>query len=268
MAGIAAEPVLLAEGGLSVEVSDATAIITLHRPETLNAMTQAMWSALPGALDSLSGDARVKVVLLTGAGDAFCAGADVSEFPSTFADAGAARAYNDLVEAARHALTHVPKATIAVVPGLAVGAGCGLAIACDLRFAADTARLGMPPARLGAAYPFPGVRQLVGLIGPARARDMLYSGRLVSADEASRIGLIDRICTARSLMDEAHRYAAGLCTLSTNSQRITKRMVQTVLDGIDDETDELRALFDQSFADDDFLEGYQAFLEKRKPQFR
>lgn len=261
-------PSSMAGNDLSVEVSDSVAVLTFNRPAKRNAMTREMWIALPALMDQMATNDRVQVVLLTGAGGQFCAGADVSEFPSAFADAGAARAYNDLVEAGRLALTHQPKPTIAVVPGLAVGAGCGLAMACDLRFAARTARFGMPPARLGAAYPFPGVRQLVDLVGPSRAKDMLYSGRLVDAEEALRIGLVDRVIPDETLVEEAHSYAGQISALSSNSHRITKRMVQSVLDGTDTETDELRALFDGSFASDDFLEGYGAFLEKRKPVFK
>lgn len=260
-------PETLADGGVQVELSGSSAWVTLNRPATRNAMTSAMWRALPPLMDRLAGDDRVKAVLLTGAGGELCTGADVSEFPSAFADARAARAYNDLVEAGRHALTHQPKPTIAVVPGLAVGAGCGLAMACDLRFASDTARFAMPPARLGAAYPFPGVLQLVDLVGPARAKDMLYSGRLVGADEALRIGLIDRVFPIEALVQEAQHYVEGISSLSSNAHRITKKMVQAVLEGVESETDDLRQMFDESFASEDFLEGYRAFLEKRKPDF-
>ena len=258
----------LADGGLLISLAGSTATITLNRPTTRNAMTTAMWQALPGLIDRLARDARIKAVVLTGAGGEFCTGADVSEFPDAFADAKAARAYNDLVEVGRHALTHLSKPVIAVVPGLAVGAGCGLAMACDLRFASNTARFAMPPAKLGAAYPFPGVQQMVGLIGPARAKDMLYSGRLVPADEALRIGLVDRVVPGDMLMDEALAFIDGVSSLSGNSHRISKHMVQAVLDGTDTETDGLREMFDASFASDDFREGYRAFLEKRKPVFR
>ena len=262
------DPAVLADGGIRVETIGAAAVITLDRAATRNAMTLAMWSALPALMEQLAQNAGTKVVLLTGAHRAFCTGADVSEFPSAFADATAARAYNDLVEAGRAALTDFPKPTIALVPGLAVGAGCGLAIACDLRFAADGARFAMPPARLGAAYPFPGVRQLTDLIGPARAKDMLYSGRLVGAEEALRIGLVDRVCPTAALMETALEYAEGLAALSANSHRITKQMVNAVTEGAETETPELRALFDGSFASEDFREGYRAFLEKRKPVFK
>ena len=260
-------PSSLADGGLLGNLDGSTAVITLNRPATRNAMTTAMWQALPGLMDLLASDDFVKAILLTGAGGEFCTGADVSEFPTAFADAEAARAYNDLVEAGRHALTHQPKPTIAVVPGLAVGAGCGLSMACDLRFAAEKARFAMPPAKLGAAYPFPGVQQMVSLIGPARAKDMLYSGRLVAAEEALRIGLIDRVFPEEALLDEARRYLDTVSALSSNSHRISKHMVQAVLDGTDVETDALRKMFDGSFASDDFAEGYRAFLEKRKPVF-
>ena len=258
----------LADGGLLVTLDGSTATVTLNRPATRNATTTAMWQALPGLMDLLASDKHVKAILLTGAGGEFCTGADVSEFPTAFADAEAARGYNDLVEAGRYALTHQPKPTIAVVPGLAVGAGCGLSMACDLRFAAEKARFAMPPAKLGAAYPFPGVQQLVGLVGTARAKDMLFSGRLVQSEEALRIGLIDRVYSENSLLDEAHQYVDSVAALSGNSHRISKLMVQAVLDGTDAETDNLRDLFDDSFASDDFAEGYRAFLEKRKPVFR
>lgn len=257
----------LAGGDLLVEIAGPTAMITLNRPGTRNAMTEAMWSALPELMDKLANDTRIRSIVLTGANGHFCAGADVSEFPRTFANLNATRTYNDLVEAGRDALTRQPKPTIAVVRGLAVGGGCGLAVACDLRFAASDARFAMPPARLGAAYRFTGVRQLVDLIGPASTRDMLYSARMVDAEEALRIGLVDRVFTEESVLQEALGYCDRNAALSSTSQQTGKMMVQAVLDGAETETKDLRALFEDSFASDDFLEGYQAFLEKRKPDF-
>ncbi len=261
-------PQTFANGALHADEKDGVATITLSRPEARNAMSKAMWIAMPSVMDALANDDRVQAVLLTGAGGNFCAGADISEFHSTYVDAVTAREYNDLVEAGRLALTTQPKPTIAVTPGYAIGAGCGLALACDLRFADENTKFGMPPARLGAAYPFPGVKQMVGLIGPARAKDMLYSGRLFGAEEALRIGLADRVFPAETLLDEALSYLSGVTALSSNSHRISKQVVGAILDGVDTETDDLRQMFDGAYASDDFREGYRAFLEKRKPVFR
>lgn len=254
--------------GVTVSVADGIAMLTLDRPATRNAMTEAMWMALPGCLDQLAMDDAVRVILVTGGSGHFCVGADVSEFERVFVDATAARAYNDLVHAGQEAMTRVDKPTLAVVRGNAVGAGCGLAMACDLRFAATDARLAMPPARLGANYPFAGTRQLIHLVGPARAKDMLFSGRLVGAAEALAIGLVDRVIDADELDQAALDYANSVADLSASSNRATKQIVQAILDGTDTETPELKALFDNSFAGRDFREGYTAFLEKRKPVFR
>lgn len=259
---------ILGGGGLRLSLTDAVACITLDRPSTRNAMTMAMWTDLPAVVERIACNDGTKAVLLTGAGGEFSSGADVTEFPTAFADAAAAKHYNELVEAGRRSLCNLSKPTIAVVPGLAVGAGCGLAMACDIRFAAEGARFGMPPARLGAAYPFSGLRQLVGLVGPARAKDMLLSGRLVEAEEALQIGLVDRVIAADQLYDDAMSYAAAVASLSSNSHRITKQMIDAIEQGTREETAELRAMFDASFSSDDFREGYRAFIEKRKPIFR
>lgn len=257
-----------ADGGLRLAITDGIATVTLDRPATRNAMTRSMWQALPGLMDRLAGDDAVRVIVLTGAGGHFSAGADVSEFPVVFADAGAARTHNDLIQAGLDALTRVPHPTIAAIRGNAVGAGCGLSMACDLRFAAEGARLAMPPAKLGANYPFDGTRQLVQLVGPARAKDMLFSGRLVGGEEALAIGLIDRLIPEDRFDAEVRAYADALADLSASSLRTTKHIVRAICDGTERETPELKALFDDSFAGEDFREGYRAFLEKRKPRFR
>lgn len=261
-------PLSLADDSIHAERVGPAALITLDRPATRNAMTEAMWRAFPSLLKDLAEDTRVKAVLLTGAGGHFSSGADITEFATTYGNAAAARATNDLIEATRAAITDFPKPTIAVVPGLAVGAGCGIAMACDLRFVSDAARLALPPARLGAAYPYPGIRQLVGLVGPSRAKDMLYSGRLVGAEEALRIGLVDRVFAADALLDQSLEYVESVAALSSNSHRIAGNLVDAAATGAEADDKELRELFESSFASDDFQEGYRAFLEKRKPVFK
>ncbi|MEM1300092.1 MAG: enoyl-CoA hydratase-related protein [Pseudomonadota bacterium] len=261
-------PMSLADDSIRVELSGPAALITFDRPATRNAMTEAMWRALPGQMRNLAEDARVKAVLFTGAGGHFSTGADITEFANTYGSPAAARATNDKIETARAAISELPKPTIAVVPGLAVGAGCGLAMACDLRFASDIAHFALPPARLGAAYPFPGIRQLVGLVGPARAKEMLYSGRLVGADEALRIGLADRVFATDALLEETISYVENVVALSSNSHRVAKQLVDAVAMGAEADESDLRDLFESTFASEDFQEGYRAFLEKRKPAFR
>lgn len=258
-----------ADGALGLAVEGGVATLTLDRPAARNALTLGMWRALPGLAARLEADPAVRAVLVRGAGEqAFSGGADIAEFPQVYADAASARAYNDAVRAGQDAVARLPRPVIAVVFGACVGGGCGLAISCDLRFAAEGARFGIPPAKLGAAYSFADVKQLVDLVGPARAKDILFSGRLVEADEALRIGLVDRVIPADELVAAATAYARGIADLSAVSIVAAKRMVQAVRDGAEAETPDLRAMFDAAFAAEDFQEGFRAFLEKRKPRFR
>lgn len=256
-----------AGGALRLEVAEGVATVVLDRPAARNALTAAMWAALPAVAARLA-EGDVRVVLLRGAGErAFSGGADIAEFPEVYATAAAARAYNDAVRAGQDAVARLEKPVIAVVWGACVGGGCGLALACDLRFAAEGARFGIPPARLGAAYSFGDTRQLVDLVGPARARDILFSGRLLGAEEALRIGLCDRVIPEAGLWAAAEAYARELAGLSAVSLATSKRMIRSILDGAVAEGPEHRAWLDAAFAGPDFAEGYAAFLEKRAPRF-
>jgi len=258
-----------ASGDLHVAVSEGIATVTLDRPSARNALTLAMWRALPDLARELEDDSDVRVVLVRGGGDrAFSGGADISEFPEVYATPAAARAYNDTVRTGLDAIARVRKPVIAMVFGACVGGGCGLAMSCDLRFAAEGAKFAIPPARLGAAYSFGDVKQLVELIGPARAKDILFSGRQVGASEARDIGLADRVVADTDLETETDVYARELAKLSLTSIHAMKWTVQAVCNGSDAESEELRRLFDETFASEDFAEGYRAFLEKRRPSFR
>lgn len=257
-----------ADGAMTLAIEGPVATLTLNREPQRNAFNLAMWAALPEIAAGVAADARIRVLLVRGAGErAFSGGADIAEFPQVYETAATARAYNDAVRAGQSAMARLPKPVIAVVWGACVGGGCGLSLACDLRFAAEGARFGIPPAKLGAAYSFGDVKQLMQLVGPARAKDILFSGRLLEAGEALRIGLIDRVFPADALAAEAMAYAETLSTLSPVSLATSKRMVQAIRDGAEEETPELRALFDAAFASEDFQEGYRAFLEKRPPVF-
>lgn len=256
------------EGPLLREIEDAVATVTINRPDKHNALNRAVWSAIGPAMTALDADPSVKVIILTGAGGkAFSAGADMSEFAETFETIETTRAYNTLVREAQKAVSDASKPVLAMIEGLCIGGGCGLALACDLRLAAEDCRFAITPAKIGAAYSFADTKQLVDLVGPARAKDILFSGAMIDARRAEMIGLVDRVVPSENLEDETRAYAAQLCAMSQTSIRIAKRMVNAIKAGADHETEALRVDFERAFDGKDFREGYDAFLSKRKPRF-
>ncbi len=168
---------------------------------------------------------------------------------------------------ATRALASFPKPTIAVIQGPCIGGGCSVALCCDFRFADPTARFGATPARLGMVYPLEDTKRLIDAVGLGAARDLLMTGRIIGADEASDIGLVDRLWTADRLWDEANAYAATLCGLSQFSIRAAKAIFGQIFAGEAEDTDLSRQLFADGFAGEDLAEGARAFLEKRKPRF-
>lgn len=256
------------EQHLRLERHGARMDLILARPERQNAINVAMWRALAVHAEALAADETIGVVVLRGEPPAFSSGADIAEFEQVFAGEAQAAAYNDLVQTAMACLEALPVPTIAQVTGSCIGGGCGLALACDLRFSADNARFGITPARLGLAYSLGDVKRLVDLAGPACAKDLLFSARLIDAEEALRLGLIDRMVPAAALDEVVRTYVDSLLAVSGSSQRRIKAIARLVLDGAVTETRESRRLRDAAVLDADFLEGKRAFLEKRRPRFR
>lgn len=257
----------MAEEGLRLEIDGAVAQLVLARPSRQNAISQAMWRALAGHCQALAADPTVRVVVVRGEPPAFSAGADIAEFPHVFADEASAHAYNELVQDALGRLEQLGKPTIARIEGNCIGGGCGLALACDLRFVASDARFGITPAKLGLAYSLGDIRRLLNLVGPARGKDMLFSARLLDAQEALRIGLVDRVVPAEELATVVDDYVRSLLALSGSSQRLIKQLAAMVVSGATEETAESRALRDGAVSHPDFIEGRQAFLDKRRPRF-
>jgi len=258
-----------AEGQLRLLHAGPVATLELNQPEKHNAVSSAMWRALPEAVAAIEADAAIRVVLVRGAGGrAFSAGADISEFADVYSDAGRTEAYNAAVRAGQAALRHLQRPVIAVIDGVCVGGGCGIALACDLRFASSSARFAITPARLGLAYSYADTAQLVEKVGPARAKDILFSGRMLPAEEALAIGLIDRVIAAEELEGTVRNYAADLALLSQTSIRAAKAIVNMLVDDGAETPAEAARIADASFAGPDFEEGFRAFLEKRKPRFR
>jgi enoyl-CoA hydratase/carnithine racemase len=245
----------------------AVGTIHLNRPDKRNALSMAMWQALMDAVAQADADPLIKVIVVTGEGQAFAAGADIDEFKQTFTDPKAAEAVADITYRAQKRLHRNAKPTIAKIRGACVGGGCGLALCCDLRFADGTAKLGITPGKLGLIYTLADTKRLVDAVGPAKAKDILYTGRILDAEEALKIGLIDRLVLPEALDQAVADYAAEIAAASQFSARGTKQMVQQILDGVEDDTAATRQLFVDAFKGVDFKEGFTAFGEKRKPKF-
>ena len=242
--------------------------IILNRPEKRNALSLAMWEAIPEMVETVERDPDVRVLLVQGADEtAFAAGADISEFEDIFATKKGRGRYADAVHAAEQSLGGCAKPAIAMIQGDCIGGGVELALACDLRFAGTNSRFGITPVKLGFVYSLSSTKRLIELVGPAKAKDLLFSGRLFDSAEAERLGLVDRLFEPESLEAEARAYAVALCGLSQYSVRATKTIVRMIVEGAGEETAESRALRVDGFAGEDAREGIRAYLEKRKPKF-
>ncbi len=254
---------------LKTEKHGEIARVIFNRPEKYNAMSFEMWAAFPGTLASVADDPEVKVIILQGVDErAFVAGADISQFQETLPKDGGAAAYFDIVHGAEDAIATCAKPVIAMISGNCIGGGIELAIACDMRFASRESRYGIPPANLGITYSLYSTKRVVEAIGASRARDLLYSGRLIDAREAYAWGLVDRLYDAADLEKETLDYAKLLCTKSQYSIRYAKLTVRRILEGHAEETTELRKWRLDAWDEGDLQEGVSAYMEKRDPDFR
>lgn len=252
---------------LKVAVESDVATLTLNRPDKRNALTLAMWSALPGILAGIASDARAKVLIVRGAGGTFAAGADIGEFETVYATPDSTRAYFDRVGDAMEALAAFEKPTIAHIEGACVGGGLGLALACDLRLAATDSRLALTPGKLGLVYSLPDTRRLVQAVGLSQARDILFTGRLIQADEALAIGLVDAVHAPGALALAVAQKSAQIVAASQWTARRAKRIVQLIADGETADTELTARWLIEAVEGEDFREGRDAFLAKRKPVF-
>lgn len=244
------------------------AVLELNQPDKRNAISQDMWQAFPEICAAVESDAAIKVLVLRGAGGvAFSAGADISEFAAIYGEADSARRANDAIRTAQARLRTLDRPTIAMIDGVCIGGGLGIALACDFRFAAAGAKFAITPARLGLAYSFHDTAQLVEKVGAVRAKDILFSARLLPAEEALAFGLIDRLFAADRLEAEVTHYAETLAGLSQTSIRCAKAVVNGISDALLAHADDHAARIEASFDGADFREGYRAFLEKRPPVF-
>lgn len=248
-------------------IEDGIATLTINRPEVMNALNGATLQALRNKIDELDSDVQVRVMIITGAGEkAFVAGGDIAGMR----DMGAleARDMAVLAQEVLIAIERCSKPVIAAVNGYALGGGCELAMACDLRIAADKARFGQPEVNLGIIPGWAGTQRLPRLIGKGRALEMLFTGEMIDAQEAWRIGLVNRVVPQAELLAETRQLALKIAAKPRQAVRLCK---EAVVNGL--EMDSARAaqyeadLFGLCFSTQDQKEGMSAFLEKRKAQF-
>jgi enoyl-CoA hydratase/carnithine racemase len=253
-----------------VETRGAIATVVFNRPRVRNAITLAMWLDIARVTEGLVKDDSIRAVVYRGAGtEAFASGADISEFAENRRDADTAHRYGAAWEAAYTAVRDCPKPTVAMIYGYCMGGAMAVAMACDLRFAAEGSRFGIPAARLSIVYGADPVGQLVDLVGPAFAKDILFSARAVGDREALAIGLIQKLHAAAELEAFTYDYLATVADNAPLSVRGAKQTVESYLAGLTPERRErLRALGRESTESEDYREGTRAFLEKRPPRFQ
>lgn len=245
------------------------ATITIDHPARMNALSAAMWGALPGLIGQAEADPQVRVIILTGAGRlAFSAGADISEFDTQRAG-DAVHAYDQLNHAAFDALTTCVKPTIAMIHGFCLGGGLGLALACDLRLADTTAQFAIPAAKLGIGYNPRWIAPILRAVSPSTAKLILFTGRRFSAGDALAMGLVTRVTAPDDLSAETRTLAAEIASNAPLSVKAAKAMVDQVSQpsGSLDEV-MLDRHVTACFESEDYAEGRRAFLEKRKPVFK
>jgi enoyl-CoA hydratase len=243
--------------------------VIFNNPERHNAVSLDMWAATSQILETFAKDDDVRVVVVTGAGGkSFVSGADISKFESERSSLEAVKHYNTIVARANESIAEFPKPTIAMIRGYCIGGGLGLAVCCDLRICSDNSKFGIPAAKLGLGYSYPGVKRLSDLVGPSFAKEIFFTARQFDAEEARVMGLVNRIVAAEELETYVKNYAD---TIANNAPLTVKAAKFIANETMRDESKRNPArcaeLVEQCFKSNDYTEGRKAFMEKRKPVF-
>lgn len=254
---------------VALQRHQGVAVVTLSHPEAQNALNLASWRRLKLLFDDLARETELRAIVVRGAGSkAFAAGADIKEFPDTRMTVVDATDYNEAVSACLRALTAVPVPVIAAVRGLAVGGGCELTTACDVRIATDDARFGIPLGKLGVILGFTEAEAVARLIGPAALKYLLFSGELIDVTDAARWGLVQKVVPPDELAEVTARLVGRICAQSAVTMRSTKvvaNMYGRALTGAD--TDALIRFNVEAYGGADVREGVAAFTQRRPPRF-
>lgn len=251
------------------EKSPPVATMTFNNPARHNAVSSDMWAAAAEIMTDFVADDAIRAIVVTGAGGkAFVSGADISKFEDERANAEAEELYHARTTEARKKLIEAPKPTIAKIRGYCIGGGVATALACDIRICSDNSRFAIPAAKLGLGYDYAGIRKLVDVVGPSFAKEIFYTARQFSADEARDMGLVDQVVPAGDLDAYVQDYAETIAGNAPMTMHALKTSVaELVKDPADRDLDLCDELVDAANHSEDYEEGRAAFMEKRKPNF-
>ena len=252
-----------------VEQHGPIATVVFNRPRMRNAINLAMWSEIARVTEGLGKDDSVRAIVYRGAGtDAFASGADISEFQENRNDTETALRYSAQTDAAYRAIRYSPKPTVAMIFGYCMGGAMAVAMACDFRFGAEGSKFGIPAAKLSIIYGADAVGQLVDLVGPAYAKDILFSARTIGDREALAMGFVQRLVPAVELERSTYEYLTTIAHNAPLSVSGAKLTVQLYLEGLDAaRRARLKDMARETYESHDYQEGTRAFLEKRPPKF-
>ncbi len=250
-------------------VEDGVGHIIFNNPEKRNAVSLEMWQAVDKALDRFAADPAVSVVVLSGAGGkAFVSGADVSKFENERATQEAVARYSEVTAAVYARMQHFAKPTIAQIRGYCVGGGVALALCCDMRICGEGSKFSVPAAKLGLGYSVANVKRAVDILGPSNTKEVFFTARMFTAEEAQGMGLVNRVVPEAKLDEYVTDYAsriAGNAPLTIAAIKAT--VAELAKDPAERDLDRCQAMIKACFASNDYIEGRRAFMEKRKPEF-
>ena len=251
-------------------VEDGIGWITFNSPERRNAISLEMWEGLGVILENFQNDKDVRVVVMKGAGDkAFVSGADISEFDTKRGSAEQKKQYGEVSANANRWLGKLDKPLIAMIQGFCIGGGLATALSADVRFATPDSTFGIPAAKLGLGYDYGGLKALCNLVGPSRAKDIMFSARFLKVEEALRIGLINFVVSREELEQEVKGYAKMVAANAPLTVKAAKAAVNEAMkDAANRDIDSINAMVNACFDSEDYKEGRVAFKEKRKPSFQ
>ncbi len=252
------------------EKADGVGTMIFNNPARLNAVSYDMWRAVPEIIGDFAADKEIRVVVVTGAGGkAFVSGADISEFAEKRSSEAAVETYSKAGDAAHRALIRIPKPTIAMIRGYCIGGGLAVALDCDLRIAAEGSRFAVPAAKLGLGYAYEGISRLAYLVGPSVAKEIFFTARQFSGEEALQMNLINRLVPASILEAYVKDYAATMAANAPLTIAAVKLAAAEYVKAPEArDLSAVQAAVDRCFDSADYTEGRTAFMEKRKPAFQ